>query len=455
MRPYGGVAWIPAKTPEATPGGRTSDRRGETRRRQGPARRRLRRPLREGALPGAGTWTHQYGNVANTSKSDDRLVRLPLGLLWFGGNTHADVLPRHGHGPPEQVLGGRLFIEGVNSLSARDVYTGRRLWKRDFEDLGTFGVYFDATYRDDPLDTTYNQVHIPGANARGTNFVVTPDRVYLAFGDGCEVMDPATGETLSRFSLPAEPEAKEKPTWGYIGVADDVLVAGSRFVRFSTQYKVASEKVWDNFDTSSSRKLVAMDRHTGDVLWTRESEFAFRHNAITAGGGKLFVIDSLPEPILDALRRRGESPPGKSRLLALDLKTGRPVWSRDEDVFGTWLSYDAAHDVLLQSGRGSRDMIVGEPTDRMMALRGATGDVVWDKPVEHGGPAMIHGETIYLNAVRNEGAAVELLDRQREDAAESLDRPAGPVEVPPRVRVQFGLGRRVPLGLPQRHGGLL
>ena len=46
-----------------------------------------------------------------------------------------DVLPRHGHGPGEQVIDGRLIIQGINSLSARDVYTGRVLWKREFEQL--------------------------------------------------------------------------------------------------------------------------------------------------------------------------------------------------------------------------------------------------------------------------------------------------------------------------------
>ena len=59
------------------------------------------------------------------------MVRAPLGLLWFGGPNHRDVLPRHGHGPPEQVIGGRLFIEGIKVLSARDVYTGRTLWRKE------------------------------------------------------------------------------------------------------------------------------------------------------------------------------------------------------------------------------------------------------------------------------------------------------------------------------------
>ena len=364
---------------------------------------------RKGALPGAGQWTHQYGNIANTSKSDDQLVRLPLGLLWFGGNTHADILPRHGHGPPEKVVNGRLFVEGINSLSARDVYTGKRLWKREFEDLGTFGVYYDKTYRTDPLNTSYNQVHIPGANVRGTNFVVTPGAIYLVMGGDCVVMDPTTGETLTTFSLPSEPDTESKPTWGYIGVYGDLLIASAQFVPFSKKYDVEVESMWDNYDKTSSRKLIVMDRYTGEVLWSREARFAFRHNAITAGGDKLFCIDSLPISILNTMQRRGKTPKEKARLFALDIKTGQVAWSTDKDIFGTWLSFDKRHDLLLECGRASRDMVRNEPTNQMTVYRAKTGEVFWSKSINHGGPCIIHGETIYLNAVRNEGAAVELL----------------------------------------------
>jgi hypothetical protein len=94
---------------------------------------------KDGPLPKAANWTHQYGNVANTVKSDDGLVKLPLGVLWFGGISNIDVLPRHGHGPPEQIVDGRLIIEGVDALSARDVYTGRGLWKVPLDASDTFG----------------------------------------------------------------------------------------------------------------------------------------------------------------------------------------------------------------------------------------------------------------------------------------------------------------------------
>ena len=192
---------------------------------------------RPGALSGAADWTHQYGDIANTVKSNDQRVRPPLGLLWFGGNSNLDILPRHGHGPPEQVVGGRLFIQGHNSLSARDVYTGRVLWNRQFEDLGTFGVYFDETYKETPLDPAYNQVHIPGANARGTNYVVTPDRIYLVVGATCQVLDPATGQTLQTIELPQSDPANPQQ-WGYLGIYQDVLLGGVGFADYQRRLGV-------------------------------------------------------------------------------------------------------------------------------------------------------------------------------------------------------------------------
>ena len=77
------------------------------------------------------------------------------------------------------MLDGRLYIEGVDCLSARDVYTGKVLWKRRFNCLDTYNTYYTVSYEIDPLFQGYNQIHFPGANARGTNYVVTDDTVYF------------------------------------------------------------------------------------------------------------------------------------------------------------------------------------------------------------------------------------------------------------------------------------
>src|SRR5207249_4527543 len=91
---------------------------------------------REGGLSGAGQWTHQNGDAANTRVSRDQLVKAPLGLLWFGGPGNQGILPRHGHGPEPEVIDGRLFLEGMDCLRCLDVYTGRLLWQTELPGLG-------------------------------------------------------------------------------------------------------------------------------------------------------------------------------------------------------------------------------------------------------------------------------------------------------------------------------
>ena len=379
---------------------------------------------RTGSLPGSADWTHHYADAANTTKSDDRRVRAPLGVLWFGGNTHMDVLPRHGHGPSEQVIGGRLFIQGIKEFSARDVYTGKMLWKRTFPDLGTFGAYYDKTYKPDPLDTSYNQVHIPGANARGSNTAVTDDRVYLAIRGDCHVLDPVTGKTLETFSLPAAGLGAGKPKLSTLAVYKDLLIATARPMDIpldpkpvtpskggATSTALADVKgVTLNADhASASATLAVMDRHKGGVLWSRAAKSGFRHNAIAVGADKVFCIDRLSDMKRAYLARRGHTVRQTPTLYALDARTGAVVWQDDEHVFGTWLSYSAEHDILFQSGRHSRDTVRDEPNKGIAAFRGKDGTVLWDAQLEHGGPCMLHHDTVYFNAVSTVGGAVDLL----------------------------------------------
>jgi outer membrane protein assembly factor BamB len=364
---------------------------------------------KEGPLPGAANWTHQYGNVANTVKSDDGLVKLPLGVLWFGGVSNIDVLPRHGHGPPEQIVDGRLIIEGMDAISARDVYTGRVLWKAPLDKSDSFGQYYDETHQDLPLKVITNQVHIPGANARGTNFVATSDWVYVVQGSRCHALDLTTGEVKKVFSLPADNGA-EPARWGYIGVSGDRLIAGRDFVPFAsifsgtatipektaalTEQQQAKLAVSDVFDLTASRSLVVMDRHDGSVKWTLKARYGFIHNAITASDQALFCLDKLPPALERGLRRRGREAPSGYRLLALDLETGRVLWERNTGVFGSWLSYSQERDRLLQATRPSRDMIADETGERMAVYVASSGTLVWDRPVKYNNPPILYHDEI-------------------------------------------------------------
>ncbi len=166
---------------------------------------------RVGPLPGAGAWTHQYADAANSVVSQDSLVKAPLGLLWFGGPPNDKVLPRHGHGPSPQVAGGRLIIEGADMLRAVDVYTGRVFWERELPGLGK---YYDTTS------------HFPGAGEIGSNYVTLTDSIYVVYRKALLQLDAGTGKTLRRFTFEQDNDTAPA-SWGFLAAEGDFLVATS------------------------------------------------------------------------------------------------------------------------------------------------------------------------------------------------------------------------------------
>ena len=355
---------------------------------------------RKGALPGAADWTHQYGDIANTVKSDDQRVKLPLGLLWFGGSSNMDVLPRHGHGPPEQVVGGRTIIEGMDSISARDVYTGRVMWKRTITNLDTYGIYFNESYADTPLSTAYNQGHLPGANGRGSNYVATEDAVYIALEDYCEVLDAKTGDTINYIRLPLKKGGAVRPRWGFIGVYEDLLLGGHDFAHFSKSAGREWKKGYAPIeDLSASAGLLAFDRHSGDLRWQATPRHGFIHNGIVAGNGRVYCLDKLPESAEAKLRRRGRTSPSTYRIAAFDYETGELLWEVTENIFGSWLGYSEEHDILLQAGANAKDRLSDEIGNGMIAYQGQSGSVIWeDLERQYNGPCIIHNDLILTSA---------------------------------------------------------
>ena len=447
VRPYGGALWIPATSgnPQKGDAEKTSDfscpltlpspkGRGDRRevvfaspetilervdREKLEKAKTIAYPegvlvVREGPLDGAADWTHQYGDIANTVKSNDRRVKLPLGVLWFGGSSNMDVLPRHGHGPPEQVVGGRTILEGLDSISARDTYTGRVVWKRTFDNLNNFGVYYDDTYKDKPLSTDYNQVHIPGANGRGTNYIATDKEVFVVVGSQCDVLAAATGETIRQIKMPPKGPGAEPPLWGFVGVYKDILLGGSGLANYSGEPRdYSSRQGLEILDMSASDGLVAFERETGRVLWEAKARFSFLHNGIVAGGGRVYCLDKLPHSVEARLRRRGLLGNLKYRIVALDALSGKPLWEQETDIFGTWLSYSEQHDVLLQAGALAGDRLTDEVGEGMIAYQGKDGNVIWgDLQRAYAGPCILHHDTIFTNAnsYQRSAGAFNLLD---------------------------------------------
>jgi outer membrane protein assembly factor BamB len=347
---------------------------------------------REGSLPGAAEWTHQYGNIANTVCSKDSVVKPPLGPLWFGGPPHLDVLPRHGHGPPQQIVGGRLFIEGINVLSARDVYTGRVLWRKEFPKLNTLDMYYTDTYDPDPFYRGGNQRHYPGANAFGTNFIATKDRIYLVCENSCIVLDPVNGDEIDCFTLPPN-ETGDIRNWGYIGVYKDLLIAGASPLHVFL-HNDKSIVIPNNRFGIGSKYIIVLDRYSGKKKWEHRAVSNYRHNAIVAGNGTLFCIDAITDKRADLLKRRGKYITENSTIQAFDIQSGEEKWNVSENVFGTWLGYSEEYDALLQAGSRSGDRAFDEIDRGMSVLNGSNGNVIWKNSDKYSGPCIIHHDTI-------------------------------------------------------------
>jgi outer membrane protein assembly factor BamB len=365
---------------------------------------------RDGAIPDTDDWTHQYSDSANTVFSRDATVRLPLGILWFGGPSNDAILPRHGHGPIPHVVAGRIILPGVDTLTARDVYTGRPLWQASFPGLGHpfTDLEFEAQYRQGRSVFMHSRDGL-GANYIGSPFVSLPDAIYVRYRTRIYRLDPQDGQTRDEFPLPVAAEDRDTADWGHISAWDNLLITtvephvfgeaglGRHFPR------MADIKGRD-WNATSSRRLVVLDRHTGKVLWTRDAEIGFRHNTIVTSAGQLFLIDGLSDQAMESLVRRGQQPDHPT-ILALDAHTGQPRWQSHEGVFGTWLGYSETHDVLLQAGRrgGLRDL-PDEPNSRISALRGSDGSLLWQRALRYSGPLALHDQTVILAIAGRDGA---------------------------------------------------
>ena len=85
--------------------------------------------LTRAALPGADSWSHQYGNAANTSSNHDERVKGGLNVLWYGDPGPSKMVNRHAGAVGPLSVNGRLFMQGETTVMAYDAFNGRQLWE--------------------------------------------------------------------------------------------------------------------------------------------------------------------------------------------------------------------------------------------------------------------------------------------------------------------------------------
>ncbi|HUW55370.1 MAG TPA: malectin domain-containing carbohydrate-binding protein, partial [Planctomycetota bacterium] len=374
--------------------------------------------VRVGPLEGAGKWTHDNADAGRQTRSTDRVVKAPLGVLWFGGEAGGDIFRQGNYpaGPSPLVIDGRMILQGIHSLYAVDVYSGRILWKTPLAPP------------DNPASPTRDIGYLAG-NARSFCYTQTlaSDAFYIGWGGMCRVFDPATGKEIAAWKMPTD-EANAR--WGNLLLVDDVLVSASctpvdlqklpvdeeklsvhdlvrltewvdALQRIRALPTPAASKAAEGLDEQLGKllgpqplaekfarykthaiaasmefaeRILAVDRKSGKLLWTYECTYGCQHNsALVAGGGKVFLVDAFPKATAALLQKRGKLPEDYApKLVALDLKTGSLVWSTTEDVWGVGgLSYAPRHDLILQAG--------GTASRYRVTRKAEDGSLLWKK----------------------------------------------------------------------------
>jgi len=342
--------------------------------------------ITRGRLEGAGGWTHQYAEPGNTTCSDDKLVKCPLGILWFGEPGPGRMPSRHASAAAPLSVNGRLFVQGENVVMAYDAYNGLLLWQRDIPGAIRLGI----------------------KHGECSNLAASEDSLFVAVGLKCLRLDAATGKTRRTYVPP--PDKDGKPCkWGYVARVGGTLF-GSR-----TKGMYVSEG------------LFAVDVDAGKLRWTFDGK-EIRHNTIAVGDGRIFFVDkdvtpaqreeALADRIQQVKRLKGAEAFQAKRALAkadvrrvaaLDTGTGKLLWQKPLDVSdcikigagGGELAAIYKNGILLlcsnpRNGHFWKEFFAGEFSGRsIIALSAEDGKLLWAGRLGYRSRPLVIGDTIY------------------------------------------------------------
>ena len=275
--------------------------------------RRLQRPK----LSGAGEWTHQYGNAANSAQSGEHLGGVQgtdeLQVQWIGRPGADFGIDRNPRMPAPLSASGRLFHQGMNRMIALDGYNGSVLWTLEVPNLRRVNMPRDAS-----------------------NWCADADSLFVAVKDRCWVIDAATGARSRTLGLPA-PAAAESHDWGYVAQAAELVIGSS--VKKGSSYTAfwGGGKWYDKAGAESTAKVCsdALFAYTeaGELRW-HYAGGAILNTSIGINDGKVVFVESRHENVKNAASGRiADSALWEQQfLVCLDLTTGKPLWEQAIDT---------------------------------------------------------------------------------------------------------------------------
>jgi len=352
------------------------------------------------ALPGAGNWSHQYGNPANTAIGTDTRVKGDLSVLWYGDPGPGDMVNRHDGAVGPLSTNGRLFVQGESEILAYDAYNGTFLWKYSNPVANRTGVF---------------------QNQNPANLAADDDRLFHFVKDECIELDASSGRVLRVHRLPPKQDDGQHE-WGYVATQNGLLF-GAATIRKEIELKKRrrGKQTEDATDI-----LFAIDLGTGQLKWTYQGN-SISHHTIAIGPDKVFFIDSSitseqREELLRADKSKLETLVGEARALAeeralradirrtiaLDMNSGKSLWEQSVDVTdcsdigagGGKLTLMYSNGTLILGGANAnghywKQFVAGEFTKRrLVALSANEGYKKWALDANYKGRPIVIGEKV-------------------------------------------------------------
>lgn len=245
-------------------------------------------------------WSHPYHGPDNNPNSTDRYVKGEFRTQFVG-------MPQFSPMPEQSVVaGGRIFKamghiahksnqnEMLNTLLCINAYNGTILWRRKLSE---------------------------GFMIHRNTMIATDDALYMGDHESCKVIDAKTGEVSREIKIAAD--LTDGPVWKWMALKGDVLYAlvGNPEVTVETLPSLNRGLghwpwgMWKGHDYADprtafgfGRTLVAVDRHTGKLLWHYRDDEFLDARAVCMKGDRWYCLS-----------------PGKF-LVCVDATNGKLLW---------------------------------------------------------------------------------------------------------------------------------
>lgn len=323
-------------------------------------------------LPGAADWSHWFGGADNNPSTHDTVFKLPANIAWYGkpynygrnigGRVAANGRLFMAYGP--EKVGGGLNL--AYQLTARNIYNGVVLWKRQLP------------------DTTWMMRSF---------MVATEKALYVMEGASVAVVDPGTGKDLDRISFEG---VTGQGKW--LALSDGVLLVlvGEPDPKDGPTRQANDLKAGK---VGLGTTILAYDAAKKKLLWKHEEAKLVDCRQIAAGNGHVYF----------------QSP--DSRAGCLDLRSGKLVWENkdpeviqtiDQSVAGDWMAMmcvglDARPGMLCTP----EIVALGAPEKKtFVTLSAKDGKLLWKSARTTGTRAMnflVRDNKLYVHEIKNRG----------------------------------------------------